>query len=154
MQMLAQSSRDLKSLEEALKLISMAKQCNGKCPNENMSDAQLALSDYAKLYQEMMGSMQGQQRGEREEGGPPVDEDETAETGFKDEKSPAALQKGKILLSLKTKGLSEAGEMKDQDYKRIVGEIRQSLDEAISQEEIPPGYVDGIKKYFDTLKNE
>lgn len=154
MKMLSQSARDLKDLEEALKLISMAKQCKGECPGDGeMADQDLALSDYAKLYMEMMGTSQGM-RGEREEGGPPVDEDDSIATEFKDEKSKSAIQKGKILMSLKTKGLSDSGEMKDENYQRVVGEIKQSLDDVINQEEIPPGYVEGIKKYFDRLEKE
>jgi hypothetical protein len=44
--------------------------------------------------------------------------------------------------------------MKDANYKQIVGEIKQSLDDVITQEEIPPGYIEGIKKYFDTLEKK
>ena len=55
---------------------------------------------------------------------------------------------------MKTKGLSDSGDITDADYKRIVGEIQQSLDDVIEQEQIPPGYLGGIKKYFDTLDKE
>jgi hypothetical protein len=162
MQSLAQSARDLKQLEEALKLISMAKQCKGNCPNgeEGQADRELALSDYAELYAELMQQYAMQQGngegtgGEGQGGGAKVDEDDSVETGFVDEKSKSAIQKGKILLSMKSKGLSEAGEMKDANYKQIVGEIKQSLDDVITQEEIPPGYIEGIKKYFDTLEKK
>lgn len=158
MQMLAQSARDMKDLEDALKLISMAKQCNGKCEKDGEGDdADMTLADYAELYARLMqeAAQQGEGTGnEGTGGGAKVDEDDSIATNFVDEKSKSAIQKGKILLSMKTKGLSEAGDVKDENYKRIVGELRQSLEDAISQEEIPPGYVGGIKKYFDTIEKK
>jgi hypothetical protein len=168
MEMLAQSARDMKDLEEALEMISMAKQMNseGKLDGE-MFPGEMTLEDYAELYAQMMGEGMGEGEGEGEgegdgegtggqgfgEGGE-VDEDDSINTDFIDEKSKAAIQKGKILLSMKTKGLSDSGDVSDADYKRIVGEIQQSLDDVIEQEQIPPGYLGGIKKYFDTLDKE
>lgn len=166
MEMLAQSARDMKDLEEALEMISMAKQMNseGKLDGE-MFPGEMTLEDYAELYAQMMGEGMGEGEGEGEgdgegtggqgfgEGGE-VDEDDSIDTDFIDEKSKAAIQKGKILLSMKTKGLSDSGDITDADYKRIVGEIQQSLDDVIEQEQIPPGYLGGIKKYFDTLDKE
>lgn len=163
MEMLAQSARDMKDLEEALEMISMAKQMNaeGKLDGE-MFPGEMTLEDYAELYAQMMGDSSGMGEGEGEgdgegtggrgfgEGGE-VDEDDSVATDFIDEKSKAAIQKGKILLSMKTKGLSDSGDVSEAEYKRIVGEIQQSLDDVIEQEQIPPGYLEGIKKYFDTL---
>lgn len=161
MEMLAQSARDMKDLEEALEMISMAKQMNaeGKLDGE-MFPGEMTLEDYAELYAQMMGEgmTAGEEEGDGEgtggrgfgEGGE-VPEDDSIKTDFVDEKSKAAIQKGKILLSMKTKGLSDSGDISESDYKRIVGEIQQSLDDVIEQEQIPPGYLDGIKKYFDTL---
>lgn len=166
MEMLAQSARDMKDLEEALEMISMAKQMNaeGKLDGE-MFPGEMTLEDYAELYAQMMGEGMGQGVGEGEgdgEGtggrgfgqGGEVEEDDSVATDFIDEKSKAAIQKGKILLSMKTKGLSDSGDITDADYKRIVGEIQQSLDDVIEQEQIPPGYLGSIKKYFDTLDEE
>ena len=165
MEMLAQSARDMKSLEEALEMISMAKQMNaeGKLDGE-MFPGEMTLEDYAELYAQMMGEGAGEGAGGQEKGegtggqgfgeGGEVDEDDSIATDFIDEKSKAAIQKGKILLSMKTKGLSDSGDISDADYKRIVGEIQQSLDDVIEQEQIPPGYLEGIKKYFDTLEKE
>ncbi len=162
MEMLAQSARDMKDLEEALEMISMAKQMNadGKLDGE-MFPGEMTLEDYAELYAQMMGDGMGQGEGEGEgegtggqgfgEGGE-VEEDDSIGTEFIDEKSKAAIQKGRILLSMKTKGLSDSGDITDADYKRIVGELQQSLDDVIEQEQIPPGYLEGIKKYFDTLE--
>ena len=81
-----------------------------------------------------------------------VDEDDGIKTDFVNEQSKSQIQKGKILLSLKTKGLSDSGDIKDDNYRRVIGEIRQSLEDVIEQEQIPPGYVGGIQKYFDTLE--
>ncbi len=156
-QQLAQSARDLKSLEDALKLISMAKQAKGEpAQGEEGAEGELSLSDYAELYAELMRQYQQMEGtgGEGQGNSESVPEDESAVTGFVDEKSKSAIQKGKILLSMKSKGLSDAGDVKDENYKRIVGEIRQSLDDVINQEEIPPGYVEGIKKYFDSIEKK
>ncbi|WP_139228206.1 hypothetical protein [Planctomicrobium piriforme] len=158
MQNLAQSSRDLKDLEDALRLVSMAKQCKGNCnkPGEEGADGEQTLADYAKLYAELARQyQQGEGTGNEGQGkGGEVEEDDSVATNFVDEKSKSAIQKGKILMSMSAKGVSESGEMQDQNYKKIVGEIRQSLDEVINAEEIPPGYVDGIKKYFDTMEKK
>ena len=160
MEMLAQSARDMKDLEEALEMISMAKQMNaeGKLDGE-MFPGEMTLEDYAEMYAEMMGEGMGEGGDGDGEGtggegfgeGGEVEEDDSVATDFIDEKSKAAIQKGKILLSMKTKGLSDSGDISDADYKKIVGELQQSLDDVIEQEQIPPGYLDGIKKYFDTL---
>ncbi|WP_437204312.1 hypothetical protein [Planctomicrobium sp. SH664] len=171
MKMLAQSARDLKDMEKALEVISMAKKLNaeGKLgqkpgegePGEN-GEGEMSLEDYAQMYAELMAQRNGSGDGEEGDGegsggrgmgnGSKVDEDDSVDTKFVDEKSKSAIQKGKILMSLKTKGLSEAGEMQKQEFSGAVSEIRQNLDDAIDQEEIPPGYVEGIKKYFDTLQ--
>jgi hypothetical protein len=156
---LTQAARDMKSLEEALKMISMAKQMNAQSQldGEMMGD-QMSLEEYEELYAQLMGMGDGEGEGDGDQGqgmgGDPEAEDESTKTGFKDEESKSAIQKGKILLSMKTKGLSDTGEVKDEDYKRIVGEINQSLDDVIEQEQIPPGYIENIKKYFDTISEQ
>src|SRR5690606_12530632 len=91
-------------------------------------------------------------RGERDEASEPMAEDESAKTDFKDETSKSTIQKGKILLSIKTKGISENDDEElDLQYQTVVRELKQSVSEAIDQEQIPPGYHEGIKKYFDSL---
>lgn len=166
MEQLAQSARDMKDLEEALEMISMAKQMNaeGKLDGE-MFPGEMTLEDYAEMYAQMMGEGMGQGDGEGEgdgegtggqgfgEGGE-VPEDDAINTDFINEESKSAVQKGKILMSMKTKGLSDSGDISDAEYKRIVGELQQSLDDVIEQEQIPPGYVESIKKYFDTLDDQ
>ena len=38
------------------------------------------------------------------------------------------------------------------EYREIITDIEQATDEAIEKEQAPPGYHEGIKKYFDTLE--
>ncbi len=150
---LAQQARDLKSLEEAMELISMAKQLNG----QELLDAEAtegcqSLEDYAELYAQMMEGMEGGELGGEGMGeGGVAPEDDSVETDFVTEKSKSAVQKGKVLLSMKTKGLSDSGEAVQQ-YRGLVTDIKQTVDEAIEKEDIPPGYIDGIKKYFSTIE--
>ncbi|MEY3172832.1 MAG: hypothetical protein RLZZ436_745, partial [Planctomycetota bacterium] len=74
--------------------------------------------------------------------------------GYKDERTRAQITAGKLLLSIRTR---EAASEKDFDpeelrkYENSVSEIRNGVQAAIESEEIPPGYVDGIKQYFDSL---
>ena len=151
----AQSAKDMKKLEEALKVLQMAKKANDKSglDGEACEDC-LSLEDYEELYAELMGDMPGEGTGgEGQGGGDKVDEDETSKTGFKTEKSKSAITAGKVLLSFKTKGLSDRGEAKKQ-YNKLVIDLKQGMSEAIIQEQIPPGYHKGIKKYFNSLEKQ
>ncbi|MFH0911929.1 MAG: hypothetical protein V1918_10550 [Planctomycetota bacterium] len=78
-------------------------------------------------------------------------EDETLKTDYKSERSKSALTAGKMLLQWKTRGLSDAGQA-EEDYLRQVQEVKQNAGEAVLQEEVPPGYHESIKRYFDTLE--
>ncbi len=160
---LAQSARDLQELEKALEVMQMAKRLN----NDEELDGEMAegaesMEDYSELYAEMMaelgydvaamegmpGDGEGLGAGEIEA----MADDDSVETGFEDETSKSAIKKGKILLSLKTKGVSEdENEDLELQYNAIVSDLRQSVSEVIDQEQIPPGYHEGIKKYFDSL---
>jgi chemotaxis protein histidine kinase CheA len=150
---LAQAARDAKSLEEALKLISMAKQLNGQeMLDGEMGEGMQSIADYAELYAQMMGEMDGGPLGGEGMGeGGVAPEDDSIQTDFVDERSKSAVQKGKILLSMKTKGLSDTGEAR-KEYRSIVSDIKQGAAEAIEQEQIPPGYRDAIQKYFDKIE--
>lgn len=155
---IAQSAKDLKALEEALKTLQMAKQANDqeKLDGAACEDC-VSLSDYAELFAELGGDPGDTGEGLGEQGtgnGTKVDEDDSAETGFKSEQSKAAVQAGKVLLSLKTKGLSDTGEA-TKEYREMVRDVRQGVSEAILQEKIPPGYHKGIQGYFDSIdKND
>ncbi|WP_298867305.1 hypothetical protein [uncultured Gimesia sp.] len=151
---IAQSAKDMKKLEEALKVLQMAKKANAKSGLDGEAcENCLTLEDYEELYAELMGGMSGEGTGgEGQGGGGKVDEDDSSKTGFKTEKSKSAITAGKVLLSLKTKGLSDSGEAKKQFNSLL--KIKQGMSEAIVQEQIPPGYHKGIKKYFNSLEKQ
>lgn len=83
-------------------------------------------------------------------GGAAAPEDDSITTDFKTEQSKSAVTAGKILLSVKTKGTSDRGDAK-QEYRSAIEKVKQGYSEAILQEQVPPGYHDGIKKYFDNI---
>ena len=173
---LAQSARDLEQLEQALNLIRDAKKLNSEeqLDGEMAADA-TSMEDYQQLYDEIMGQMggegmEGEGEGEGEgngegEGdgnglggqgigkGGKAPEDDAAKTKFQTEKTKTAIKKGKILLSMKTKDAPNA-DLKDLEakYSEIITSIKQGTEEAIEKEQAPPGYHEGIKKYFDTLE--
>lgn len=153
------SAQEMKQLEEALKTIQMAKQLNeeGKLETEGDNEG-MSLEEYREFYEELMeqGEEDGEGTGDQGMGnGTPVDEDETAKTGFKPEQSKSAVKAGKMLLSINTKGLppdnAEAEEIKTK-YRKLVQTVKSTAEEAIQQEQIPPGYHDGIKNYFNSLE--
>jgi hypothetical protein len=160
---IAQSAKDLKALEEALKVVQMAKQLNDqeKLDGEQ-ADAAQTIEEYAEYYAELIAQLGGSEEGEGEEGdgeglggegmgrGGVAPEDDSIETGFKTEQSKSAVTAGKVLLSVKTKGLSDKGDAK-KEYKGLIQKVKQGYSEAILQEQIPPGYHEGIKSYFDNL---
>lgn len=152
---LAQSAKDMKKLEEALKVLQMAKKVNDKSELDGEACKNcMSLADYEELYAQMMGGQPGEGTG-GEEGqgkGGKVDENDTGEKGFKTEVSKSAITAGKVLLSFKTKGLSDKGEAK-KNY-NLMKNIKQGMSEAIIQEQIPPGYHEGIKKYFNSLEKQ
>ena len=155
LQELARSAKEMKQLEEALKTMQQAEKLNqeGQLDGEQCEGCK-SLAEYAEKYKKMMAGMGQGGEGEREEGGSPMDEDDSDPEGYKDEKTKTQIQAGKILLSIKTK---EAATEKDFDpeelkkYESTVSEIKSGVQAAIENEQIPPGYVDGIKSYFDNL---
>jgi hypothetical protein len=158
LQEIAQSARDLKELEKALQTAQMAKKANenGELDGQECEDC-VSLEDYQELYKELLAEMgltegDGEGMGNRGMGeGDIAPEDDAAKTGFKTEKSKSAVTAGKVLLSMQTKGLSDTGEA-EQNYTGAMEQIQQGVSEAILQEQVPPGYHEEIKKYFDTLK--
>ena len=78
-------------------------------------------------------------------------EDDSVETGFKSEQSKSAVVAGKMLLSMQTKGEAEKGEVV-RDYKQLMQSVKQGAMEAMNTEQIPPGYHESIKSYFDSLE--
>ena len=150
---IAQSVKDLKRLEEALKTLQMAKQCNklGQCDG-SMCQGFGSLAEYQRLYEQMLSDQISQGMGQRGSGeGGKAPEDDTIESDFSPEKAQANIQAGKTLLTLKTKGVGQTGEVR-QEYREAIREVRQGWSEAVRQERIPPGYTEGIKKYFDSIE--
>lgn len=161
---IAQSAKDLKALEEALKVVQQAKQLNEqeRLDGEQANAAQ-SMEDYAELYERLMAENGGGDEGDSDEEGDgdglggrgrgrggKAPEDDSIATDFKTEQSKSAVTAGKVLLSVKTKGMSDKGDAK-KEYKSLVQKVKQGYSEAILQEQIPPGYHDGIKSYFDNL---
>ncbi len=171
LQQIAQSARDLKALEESLQTIAAAKRLNGEGQLDGaMADALTAMEQYKELYEELLAQMGGDAVGEGEgegEGGDgdgegtggrgrgrggKVPEDDKVETGFVVEKSPTPIQKGKILMSMKSKGLGdETNEDLKLEYNAALDSVKQGYAEAIEAEQIPPGYRGSIQSYFDSL---
>ena len=66
------------------------------------------------------------------------------------------IQAGKILLSIKTKEYAEEKDFdpdKMREYEKNISNLKSSVQSAIDSEEIPPGYVEGIKGYFDKIED-
>ncbi len=156
LQEIARSAKDMKQLEEALKTLQQAEKLNkdGQLDGEQCENCN-SLSDYAEMYNQMMNGRGTSGQAERDTPGAIQDEDDSDPEGYKDEKSKTQIQAGKVLLSIKTK---EAATEKDFDpeelkkYESTVTEIKAGVQAAIENEQIPPGYVDGIKNYFDNLE--
>ncbi|TCO90126.1 hypothetical protein EV701_11150 [Chthoniobacter flavus] len=161
LEQLAQSMKDGKSLEDALKSLQMAKKlaAAGKLDGANGKDG-MSAEDYAKLFAEKMAELTAQQadpdgqgaqgRGGGIGNGARRPEDDSVKTSFKSEKSPAMLTDGKMLLEWKTKDVGESGARAEQ-FRDAVRGVKQGVSEALQAEQVPPGYHDAIKKYFDTL---
>lgn len=159
-----QAVKDMKELEEALKTIQQAKKVNDQ---EKLDGAQTGecktLADYEEFYNKMLAENGSESdevsekegefaSGERGFGkGGEAAEDDSVETGFKTEQSKSAVVAGKMLLSMQTKGEAEKGEVV-RDYKQLMNSVKQGAMEALNTEQIPPGYHESIKGYFDSLE--
>ncbi len=167
---LARALADAKALDQALQALQCAKRLNEVKPLDGQQSQGCAnLADYIALYDQLyqsacagqgtgtgnqpgqggMGNGQGQGQGV----GPRPSGDERAQTAFQSEQSASAYQPGKILLSWKTKGLSEAGQA-NRNYRQAVEAARQDASEALLKEQIPSAYHTTIKSYFDSLPRE
>jgi hypothetical protein len=160
MKQMEQAVKDMKELEEALRAIQQAKKVNDqeKLDGDQMAECK-TLADYEALYAQMLaesgeepGEGEGEGGGEKGFGqGGEMPEDDSVETGFKSEQSKSAVVAGKMLLSMQTKGEAEKGEVV-RDYKQLVQSVKQGAMEAMNTEQIPPGYHESIKAYFDSLE--
>ena len=150
LEQIAQSAKDLKALEQALSVLQMAKNLNNSdlLDGKKMEGLQ-SMAEYEARYAEMMKDAMPD-TGEFGEGGP-AEENDSKKSKFKTEMSKSQISKGKVLLTLKTKGMGEHADVKEQ-YRSAVRGVKQELSEAILREEIPPGYHEGIKGYFDSIE--
>ena len=160
----AQSAEDMKKLDKALETLQKAQELNQKGQLDGSKcEGCESMEDYAELYAQMMGQGgQGDGEKERNEGdgggvgrGGETPEDDSDPEGYKKEKEKPQIQAGKILLSIKTKEYAEEKDFdpeKMRQYQKNVNAIKESVQSAIDSEEIPPGYVDGIKGYFDKIE--
>jgi hypothetical protein len=155
---LAQALRDGRQLEEALKNLQMARQLadQGKLDGAEAGDAQ-GMSAYTALFSEKMGRT-GQSAELSEQSGmgggqgtgAKRPEDDSTNSGFKPEKSKGQLAGGTLLLEWKTKEVGDTG-ARTEEYQSALRNVQQGVAEAIQQEQVPPGYHDTIKRYFDSL---
>ena len=163
LQKLASAMKDGQALEDALKNLQMAKElgAQGKLDGEALKDCQSS-GDYAVLFEQKMQSLgrNGQLQiaehsgmGEGMGTGAKRPEDESAKSTFHSQKTSAAVAGGKMLLEWKTKQVGETG-ARDEQIRDTVREVKQGVSEAIQQEQVPPGYQDAIKRYFDTLPDK
>ncbi|MDQ3625494.1 MAG: hypothetical protein M3463_23965 [Verrucomicrobiota bacterium] len=152
---LAQSLMDGKQLEQALKNLQMAKQL----ADLNQLDGQMCegcngMGDYASLFAAKFNGLGlragGPGMGPGLGSGAKRPEDDSVETAFKPEKSSSQLAGGKMLLEWNSKELGETG-ARTEEYREAVRQVKQGVAEAIQREQVPPGYHDTIKRYFDTL---
>jgi len=151
---IAKSAQELQKLEQSLKVLQMAKQLNqdGQMDGEVCSQCQ-SLADYAELFEQMIGDSEGSGSGMGNRGfgeGGEAPEDNSVATDYKTERSRSALKAGKVLLSMQTKGISDSGNV-EENYQALVKQVKQGVNEAILQEQIPPGYHHVIRSYFDTV---
>ena len=163
MEQVAQAAKDLKKLEDAMKTLQQAQQLNQKGQLDGAKcEGCESLADYADMYAAMMGEGAGEGDKDVNDGGRGVGrggesaEDDSDPEGYKKEQEKLQVQAGKILLSIKTKEYAEELDFdpeKMRQYQKSISSLKSSVQSAIDSEEIPPGYVDGIKGYFDKIEN-
>ncbi len=156
LQDIARSAEDIQKVEQALKTLQQAEKLNqqGQMDGEQCEGCQ-SIAEYAERLKQMQQNGDGEGQGGVGGKGGMMAEDNSDPEGYKDERTRGQITAGKLLLSIRTR---EAATEKDFDpeelrkYRNSVSEIRTGVQAAIEAEEIPPGYVDGIKQYFDTLE--
>src|SRR5580704_499513 len=149
LEQVAQSAKDLKELEKGLAVLQMAKKLNqsNQLDGKKCEGCQ-SMDEYAAMFEKLMKGKNPDEGGFGDGG--TRDEKDSSKSKFKTEMSKSQIVKGKVLLTLKTKGMGEHVEFKEQ-YRAAVRDVKQGISEAILQEEIPPGYHEGIKSYFESL---
>ena len=155
MEKLAQSMKDAQSLEDALKNLQMAKKLAGQCELDGEGCKKCnGMGDYAALFASLAKKSSVVGPGMGPNGNPgaggKAPEDDSLKSAFKPEKEPSKLAGGKTLLEWKTKEVGETG-VRAEDYRDAIRDVKQRVSEAITAEQVPPGYHSAIQKYFDSL---
>ena len=152
---IAQMMRDQAALAEALEALNQAKARNELQPLDGAQCAGCgAMGDFAGLFGDMLSQCQGGGMGGPGQGkGGVAPEDSDQQIGFKSTKHKTYLTEGRSLLEWEDRGLTEQGKA-IKDYRRSVEGIKQRVSEAINTEEVPPGYRDAIRQYFDKYLDE
>jgi myosin heavy subunit len=165
MEQVAQAAKDMKKLEDAMETLAKAQELNqNKQLDGSRCEGCESMEDYAELYAQMMGEGAGDGEGEKDRNdggdggvgkGGATPEDDSDPEGYKTEKEKPQIQAGKILLSIKTKEYAEELDFdpdKMREYQKSISSLKASVQSAIDAEEIPPGYVESIKGYFDKIE--
>lgn len=173
--------KDMQNVENALKCLQAARQLNDKGQLDGRDGQQAGAKtpgEYQKLYEDLMakagnagqnepgkmgkGPNQGKPTGlpgQDGDGDSPglqgekVNENPTAETAMKKEKTNSQIGAGRLLMQWKEDGVGEVGQKAD-DYQQAVRAVKQGVAEAIRSEQVPPGYHGAIQKYFDRLQEK
>lgn len=78
-------------------------------------------------------------------------ENDQVKTDFRSAHENADVQVSRQLLRLRRQGLADEGKS-TQEYQDLVRTLQKNVNTAIEVEEIPPGYVRGVRTYFDSLE--
>lgn len=149
-----ESTSSCKTLSDYQKLYD--KICQGRCKNPAMCQGQCQGKCQGNSPSMSQGNTPGQGQGAGMKGagqgqGNIAPEDDSVVTNFKTEKEKTKLRAGKILLKWKTKGMAKTGQAV-KDYEKSIHTVKQDAAQAIESEQVPAGYHDAIKKYFDTIE--
>jgi hypothetical protein len=160
----AQGTRDQAQLQEALQTLQMARQLNelgdlGASGEDGAGQGHKGLADYKRMYAELMRKHGAGEGGTGKGGMGPKPgqgdggkgrENDAATTLFDPQRSRSQLTAGQTLMQWKTNGPADKG-VAQEDYQRSLREVQQGVSEALLHEQLPPGYQEAVKKYFDTL---
>lgn len=80
-------------------------------------------------------------------------EDKNLKGEFQSEKEKTRIQAGKMLMDDKVKGEGKKNESSS-NYDDNLKKIQEDVSEAIESEDVPAGYHEGVKKYFDKIDKE
>ena len=112
------------------------------------------MGDYAALYAALCQKKNvigpGMGPGGNPGAGGKAPEDDSLTSAFKTEKEQSKFAGGKTLLQWKTKEVGETG-ARAEDFREAIRDVKQRVSEAITTEQVPPGYHSAIQKYFDSL---